>query len=443
MANLPRVALGSVQEHVDAAPMLWALCDVVRRHDLQAQVFHSEAHFHDAVAGDVICGASARYLDSWLMPPDLCRESFAHGARGADLSIVAGRFRSTGVTSGLLGGSLAELCDWLDLAEIVVMDVSEWDGCRLPDLPAGTAGILIDGVSPEEFPKWMTTLESLYGAPVLGSLPRLPEIRKRFRAAAQGATLGDCVCGELGDLLAETLRLDVLLQLARREPLSLPAAWLFRPGEKLAGLKIAVAYDQAFGHYFPEVLDLLEMQGAEVCDFSPLHDEKLPDAADVVYIGDGRIAHHMEQLSANPCLAMALREHVRLGKRLYAEGSGVAYLCQHAWLDASRHFAMAGVLPAVALANRSASRPAPVEITLERRHWLGHEGTTLRGYRSSAWRIEPRSGLDTHLTRPVSVDMIGYAEAVGSRLSINFAAQPQFLKRFSTSPDAVSSSAVR
>ncbi len=423
--------------------MLWALCDVLRRREYQAQVFRSQAHFHDAAAGDVICGASVRFLDSWLMPPDLCRESFTHGAKGSDLSIVAGRYATGTAVSGPMGGSLAELCDWLDLTEVVVLDVADWDNCRMVELPPGAAGILIDGVGLEEFPRWRTTLESLYGAPVLGGLPRMTKVRERFRAAKNGAAVGDCLCSELGGRLAATLRMDALLNLARCEPLPPPSPWLFRAGDKLAGLKVAVAYDDAFGHYFPDVLDLLELQGAQVCDFSPLHDDKLPDAADVVYIGDGLIAPHIEQLSRNPCLALALREHVRLGNRLYAEGSGVAYLCQHAWLSAGEHYAMAGVLPAVALANRTVSRPAPVEVTLNRRHWLGREGSTLRGYRSSAWRIEPRSGLDTHLTRPVGVDMVGFSEAVGSRLSINFAAQPQFLARFSTTPGGVSWSAVR
>ncbi len=46
--------------------------------------------------------------------------------------------------------------------------------------------------------------------------------------------------------------------------------------------------DDAFHCYFPDTLDLLELRGATVCDFSPLRDERLPVDTDIVYFGCGR-----------------------------------------------------------------------------------------------------------------------------------------------------------
>src|SRR5690606_21378146 len=94
-------------------------------------------------------------------------------------------------------------------------------------------------------------------------------------------------------------------------------------------LTVAVAYDEAFRCYFPDTLDLLEHLGATVVDFSPLRDEALPLGTDIVYFGCGHPERYAEALASNHCMMLAIREHVCAGRRIYAEGGGVAYLCQH------------------------------------------------------------------------------------------------------------------
>ena len=94
-------------------------------------------------------------------------------------------------------------------------------------------------------------------------------------------------------------------------------------------VRVAVAYDDAFHCYFPDTLDMLELRGATVRVFSPLRDESLPPETDIVYLGCGSPQDHAEALAANHCMMTALKEHVCSGRRIYAEGGGLAYLCQH------------------------------------------------------------------------------------------------------------------
>ena len=84
-----------------------------------------------------------------------------------------------------------------------------------------------------------------------------------------------------------------------------------------------------------------------LCDFSPLGDERLPDGTDIVYLGCGHPERFAQALSENQCLAAGLRQHVCIGQRLYAEGGGLAYLCEQIELADGRRFAMSGVLPAI------------------------------------------------------------------------------------------------
>ena len=140
----------------------------------------------------------------------------------------------------------------------------------------------------------------------------------------------------LGQRLLPTLRLPLLRQLAgRATPIVFePESWLIQADKP--GFRIAVAIDEAYCGYYPETLDLLEAAGAELCDFSPLRSEAIPDGADVVYFGCGHPERDPEKLAANHCLKQSLRCYAAAGGRIYAEGSGLAYLCREIVLPGGR-----------------------------------------------------------------------------------------------------------
>jgi cobyrinic acid a,c-diamide synthase len=192
-----------------------------------------------------------------------------------------------------------------------------------------------------------------------------------------------------------------------------------------------VAYDDAFHGYFPDTLDMLEVRGATVRVFSPLRDECLPAGTDVVYLGCGRPHEHAAALAENHCLMMSLKQHICAGRRIYAEGGGLAYLCQHVELADGRHVPMTGALHAVARRNPQMAPPEPVELTLAVDSWLGTAGTHLRGYRNSNWKLEPTGCLTRYAVEPDGqLDLIGRHQVIGSRVHFNFAAQPALLGGF-------------
>ncbi len=112
--------------------MVWALTNLLQREGLQTQVFQSQAKPVEVDDGKLVCGLGSRYLDSWLMSHELCYESFAHGAAGSDISLVLGRYASARSADGPAGGTLEELCDWLALPRVAIVDVSTLADCRLP-----------------------------------------------------------------------------------------------------------------------------------------------------------------------------------------------------------------------------------------------------------------------------------------------------------------------
>jgi cobyrinic acid a,c-diamide synthase len=450
MSMLPRLSIGAVQASVDTQPMCWALMELFSRTGCQVQHFMSRACFSRLNGAVTVTGLTSRHLDSWLMPADLCREVFSHGCRSSDLGLVEGMFRPAGEAT-TNSGNLDTLCEWLDLPRVAVLDVSQLDGCCLPRRPTVDA-LLLDQVRDRaDTFRWQTTLESLWGIPVLGSLEELPQARRAIAQLPRGSSPSKELCQELGNRLEANCRLDVLQRLStgrdypdfrptlfsrdtktapgkRRTAETVDPAYDYNPWRPTT---VAVAYDAAFNCYFPDTLDLLEVLGAEVVDFSPLHDEALPADTDVVYFGCGHPEQHAAALSDNHCMMLALRDHLCAGRRVYAEGGGLAYLCQHLQTPEGEWLPMIGALPALARFNPQPQPPQPVELTLAETCWLAQAGDRLRGYLNPNWILEPTGRLSGLLAEPGhELDFFSCYQALGSRLHLNFAAQPGFLQHF-------------
>ncbi|HEV2973190.1 MAG TPA: hypothetical protein VGY55_24705 [Pirellulales bacterium] len=447
MSPLPRLAVGSIQPDLDCRAIFWALLDVFDRIGLRVQSFLSRACLQELEAATTITGTSPRHLDSWLMTAEACRERFLRTARVCDLSIVEGTFADD--SRGEMGSRLSTLSRWLALPRLGIVDMPSLSGCQVPAERPAVDALLIDRVVCScDFYRWQTILESLWGIPVLGGLDEVPCLRAAIGQLGSGRQPPRGLCEKLGDRLLRHVRPWQLLDLAAQnewpgaEPRCCANAAASRschtmPPEELvawnepANLTVAVAYDDAFFGYFPDTLEALEQRGVVIRDFSPLRDEALPQDADLVYIGCGRPDLHARDLAENHCLAMALRDHVCAGKRIYAEGGGMAYLCQQLALPSGERVPMAGILPAVASVASQRAAPLPVELTLASDLWLGSRGQRVRGYLNENWQIESVGALASCAAESERrFDLVERHQAVGSRVHLNLALQPALLEGF-------------
>ena len=431
MLNSPRFALGTVEGDVDLEPLLWSLVEVSQRLDIDVQTFASQARFtsHDGVA--VVSGQRKRHLDSWLMSPAVCRELFFHGARSRDLSIVEGAYDVAKNGATEQGGSLDKLCDWLDLPQVVVLDAARLRQGFAPQRPHGVAAVLIDKVADRrEACRLQTTVEALWGVPVLGMLDELPAVRAVINGLRSGCAPSRELCRVLAERLAPRLRFDLLWKIAAERPLP-PATRRLFTRRAAPPLNVAVAYDDVFQCYFQDTLDLLDLRGATIRDFSPLKDERLPPQTDLVYIGCGHPEYQAAALSANYCMREALRSYARAGGRVFAEGGGLAYLAEQLQLQDGRRHAMAGLLPMTALVNPGPQPPQPATIKLSRDCWLGSVGSELSGYLNSNYLLSATGdcrGLGQDADH--RLDLVGEQQVIASRMHVNFAVQAWYLERF-------------
>jgi cobyrinic acid a,c-diamide synthase len=381
-------------------------------------------------------GIPGRHLDAWLMPPDVCRAVFIRGARHGDIAVVEGTFdqpsRSLAPCDYLHPGGLAPIAEALDLPMIAVVSVPREGDFHLPSLPPKVDAILLDGLAnPGEFEHYRHLVATLTRKPVIGGVESFPAISQVLSNLSPQDTLPDEFVATLAASFLRYSNLEQINDLARSRqitPVCCKGGMSERPN-----VRVAYAQDEAFGGYFPDTLETLEVLGAELIDFSPLRDEALPKNVDLVMIGCGVADQFAETLSANHCMISALKAYVCQGRRIYSEGSGTAYLGR-AMIIAGQYIPGAGILPIISELRDDPTQPIPVERVLTRNGWLGLEGTLVRGYRSGRWKIQ-EADIDTHCRNSFGEfategDMVFHHHAVGSLIHLHLGALPEVVSAF-------------
>jgi cobyrinic acid a,c-diamide synthase len=232
--------------------------------------------------------------------------------------------------------------------------------------PNRIAGFILNGVSGDSHTAYLREAIAPLRLPVLGAIPFRPELDWQERhLGLQASQERDLPCLEEFAAIAE-LYLDVnsLLEVAvtqgqdamsgrgtavlaeavRQKPIRYP----FRREQILSTrkpLRIGIAKDEAFHFYYQANLDYLVSGGAELVEFSPLHDAALPTELDLVFLGGGFPELFAEELAQNNSMRRAIRSAIDDGLNCYAECGGLMVLVQElVTLDGSV-YPMCGVIP--------------------------------------------------------------------------------------------------
>ena len=181
-----------------------------------------------------------------------------------------------------------------------------------------------------------------FGAVMRDAAAALPERHLGLMQAEEIADLGN--------------RLDRLAEhLAQTGAAGLPPAvdFPFAPPPAvpplLAGKRIAIARDAAYGFIYPANVDTLRALGAEVLFFSPLAGDGLPAGCDALWLPGGYPELHAAALAANAGFWAGLRAHVAAGKPVLAECGGWMSLLDAIVDTAGLAHAFGGLLPGRAL----------------------------------------------------------------------------------------------
>jgi cobyrinic acid a,c-diamide synthase len=336
-------------------------------------------------------------------------------------------------------GDLKPIVEALALPVVAVVSCRGISECafHLPRLPEGADAVVLDdlGDDPAELPRLKRMIRLAAGLPVIGAIEAMPAARAALENAPRDRQLPQELIDALSQCFWKHADTEAIRELARSRPFPASADLLDLDGcdRPCGGFRVAYAQDDSFGRYFPDTLEALEALGADLVEFSPLGDERLPDDVDLVMIGCGFPDHDTDLLVSNVSMISSLREHVCGGRRIYCEGGGTAYLGRRMIIDGKR-FPGAGILPFEAELLPDPRPPVPVTRTLLHECWLGPAGTVVRGYLSGRWRLNPSI---EPLECPACIgalsaegDWFYHHHAVGSLLHLHLGALPQVVAAF-------------
>lgn len=395
--NYPRIILAGVHSGVGKTTLSLGLMAALRKRGLKVQPFKTGPDYIDPSYHTQAAGRISRNLDTWMLSEDVALELFRKQAQSADISIIEGVM---GLYDGFADseqGSTALLAKTLKVPVILILDARSLSrsaaamvlGYREFDRKVEIKGVILNNIgSNNHYCYIKSAIEKKTGIPVLGFLPRNPDLKLPERhlglVPAPENKLRSIFYRKLSNLIEKHIDLDKIISISHGA-----GAFAKSNRKKSAVLTsnavknnvtIAVAFDEAFNFYYQDNLDILESLGARLVKFSPLCDSKLPQGTQGVYIGGGFPELFAARLSANKKLKQEIRQKAESGLPVYAECGGLMYLAEKIRDFNKNELPMAGVFKgSVNMGNRLQAL-GYVKIETIKDNILSKKGTKTRGH---------------------------------------------------------------
>ena len=354
----PRIVIAGTGSGAGKTTVACGLIGALRARGLTVQGHKVGPDYIDPSYHALASGRPGRNLDAFLSGPELITPLLAHGAAGADISVIEGVM---GMFDGASGrgelASTAHVAKLLDAPVVLVLDASAMarsaaaivHGFATFDPDVRLAGVIFNRVGSDTHEQLLREALDGIGVPVLGALRRddriaaperhlglVPAPERRAQTAAALATLADAT--------ARGCDLDAIERLALGAPALTAPGWSPR-SPRAAGVsppvRIAIARGPAFSFHYEENLELLRAAGAELAPFDPTADESLPAGSGALVLAGGFPEVFGAELAANASLRAEIAAFARAGRPVLAECGGLLYLSQ----SLAGH-EMCGVLPA-------------------------------------------------------------------------------------------------
>ena len=392
--NCPRIIFAATQSGSGKTTITLGVLLALRKMGLRVQPFKAGPDYLDPLQHSAVCARISRNLDSWLMPPGAILELFTRNAKGANISVIEGvmglydGFRDTEY------GSTAHLAKILGAPVILVLNAASFSrsaaaivlGCKEFDKKVNLSGVILNNIgSPNHYHFTKSAIEKKTRIPVLGFLPKEFGIQLSERhlglVPAQEKRPNEGLYDKLRALVEKNIDLRRILRISRKSLGLRQDKTAYAPrGCGKVRVNIAIAKDKAFNFYYQDNLDILEVLGARLVEFSPLKDKSLPPGIDAMYIGGGYPELFSAQLSANRRMREAVSGYAKKGLPIYAECGGLMYLVKNIISFEGKSFPMAGVFNCAAVMADKRQALGYIEIEVKKDNILSRKGDKIRAH---------------------------------------------------------------
>ncbi len=361
--RIPRILIAGLRGGSGKTLVSLGLLAAWRKQNLRLAPFKKGPDYIDAAWLSMAADKPCRNLDLFLMSRQAIVRSFASQAADAEVAVIEG---NRGLFDGMDARgtcSTAELAKLLKTPVVLAVDCTKSTrtiaalvlGCQKLDPDVLLRGVILNRTAGARHESVLReAVEETCGLPVLGAIRRVPQ--RLFPERHLGLVPPDehdqvVRAIELAaDVAEQYLDLEAIWNLAQEA----------RPFEEQKGVRnlfpdapkkvpdafsvrVGVFRDAAFSFYYPENLEALAREGAEVVEISPLGDAELPEV-DALYIGGGFPETLAPALADNRPFINSLCRRIEKGLPVYAECGGAVFLGEKL-LDDQNEYPMAAVLP--------------------------------------------------------------------------------------------------
>ncbi len=407
---------------------------------LSVQPFKAGPDFIDPGLHALVTGRVSRNLDLWMCGEDYVGESLRRHSSKAQASIIEGVMgyfdgdeRSTAALAKATGAKVVLVVDAYGMAESAAAIVEGFKNYS-KGTGAPVDAVIFNRVGSAKHFRRLKDAVSHLDIEVLGHLPReakfqIPERHLGLMNAEEGA-LSEDVIEVLASVVSEYIDMARVAELASDISDEGNNEIPLKEGDPLSkNIKIAVARDRAFSFYYEDNLDALSNAGAEIIEFSPLHDSELPSGIDGLYLGGGYPEMYSSQLNANASMRESVREWALSGGPVYAECGGLMYLGSNLTIEGIKR-EMCGVLPIETELMGKRSALGYREVELANDNILGSKGDKIRGHEFHYSKITSHhdtDGVNYNVLGEDSDDIksVSYKKTLASYTHLHWGARPE------------------
>ncbi len=332
--TLPRIVIGAQSSGSGKTTVTCGILQALVNRGMKVASFKCGPDYIDPMFHSNVIGTKSKNLDPFFTDAGTMGYLFKRTAEQCDISIIEGVMGYyDGNTSGSTESSTCDVSKRLNAPSILLVDAHGASTSALATLkgfleyaPNTIKGVIFNRMSEGVF-RAIAPLAERMGVKPIGYVPKLKDITLESRH------LGLVMPSEIPDLkdmllrlaaiLEESLDMDALIELANtagdfewKEPA------ISRTGE---GLRIGLAKDETFCFTYEDNIELLRRTGAEIVEFSPMHDRCLPDV-DMIILSGGYPELYGMELESNTEMRDAIRKAVADGMPCLAECGGFMYL---------------------------------------------------------------------------------------------------------------------
>lgn len=364
LKKIPRIIIASPKSGSGKTLISISLMKYFSMNGKKVSAFKCGPDFIDPMFHKKILELPSKNLDLFFTDEEKTKILFAK-KNDSELSIIEGVM---GLYDGL--GCITEKASTYHLAQtlncpiIFVVDASgmalsllaEINGFLLMDKKKLIKGIILNNASKMLYEKISPLIEKKFKIKVLGYFPKQKDLKIESRYL--GLKLPDEIKNikemtkKSAEILSKTVDLNAIYKIAKNAPpLKIQTdkknetLILNEKNENLQNpIRIALAKDEAFCFYYEDNINLLKNEGAQIVEFSPLHDKEIPKDVYGIILGGGYPELFAEQLESNLQMKNSIVNAIQKGIPSIAECGGFMYLHKNLILKNKKSYKMLGII---------------------------------------------------------------------------------------------------